>query len=233
MQLRSKLKKALEQRPVIYIDLESTVQKTQQTRLNKQLDNVTDVMDLLGGLDIGGSAAPTPVVSKSNAMDLLGDLLGTTSTSIPTYPNQTPRSNDPFQDLLGLSQLSPQQSPTRPPQAEIYSGNGLKISLEAKRDSQTTVLVKVSYQSLNKVVTNISLQVAVPKVNFVNKSLKLAMQPATSNQVLPNLPATQLLKIENPNKASIKIRCKLSFVVDGRTVNEMVDFDRFDSSLWA
>ena len=190
-------------------------------------------MDLLGGLGIGGSATPTPVVSKSNAMDLLGDLLGTTSTSIPTNPSQPPRSNDPFQDLLGLPQPSAQQSPTRPPQAEIYSGNGLKIALEAKRDSQTTVLVKVSYQSLNKVVTNISLQVAVPKVNFVNKSLKLAMQPATSNQVLPNLPATQLLKIENPNKAAIKIRCKLSFVVDGQTVNDMVDFDRFDSNLWA
>ena len=59
------------------------------------------------------------------------------------------------------------------------------------------------------------------------------MQPASSTQVLPNMPATQLLKIENLTRTAIKLRCKISFTVEGRTINEMVDFDRFDSSLWA
>lgn len=133
--------------------------------MQKEVDGMTDVMDLLGGLDIGGSVAATPTSTvKPNAMDLLSDLLGNPS-NLSQPPK--PRTSDPFQDLLGLAQPAPQQPAQQQSSLKLYSANGLNISLATKKESPTVCLIKVTFQSNDKLVSGISFQVAVPKVFII------------------------------------------------------------------
>lgn len=179
-------------------------------------------MDLLGDLNMnptssalisndsvmGNSAKPATVV------DLLGDLFSATPVPLPIV-------------ALNLN------SPGSEPGAVCYNKNGLLISFVTQRKNNG-IQVAVNFSSTGSVpVTNISFQVAVPKVMIiVIETLKLTMHPASTNQVTSGSIATQLMDIENPTNVPIRLRIKLGFL-GAVSIEEMVDFSNFDPSLWS
>ncbi len=59
------------------------------------------------------------------------------------------------------------------------------------------------------------------------------MQPASSSTISPGHSASQVMIIDNPSQAVIKLRIKISFhSVEGK-IDEVIDFMGFDESLWA
>ena len=76
-------------------------------------------------------------------------------------------------------------------------------------------------------VGNVMFQTAVPK------SLELKLMPASSSVLPPAnpmagpTPVTQIMLISNPTKVPIKIRFKLSYVVNGQQVDDMGETDKF------
>ncbi|KAJ3106069.1 clathrin associated protein complex large subunit [Phlyctochytrium planicorne] len=200
-----------------------------------------NIMDLLGGLGIGGSApiAATTTASKpaGGAADLLGDLFGAGPTSSVTATATAAPKADPLGDLLGGGFSAPAASPSFAGLApspggsksyQCYSKNGLTINLAATRESNGTVLaLAAGFESSGANISNLSFQVAVPK------TLKLQMFPASGTSVSLGQTVSQNLKIENPSKIAVKLRLKISFQSNGSPVEEVVDFAGFDASLWA
>ncbi|KAJ3272010.1 clathrin associated protein complex large subunit [Terramyces sp. JEL0728] len=96
-----------------------------------------DIMDLLGGL-VPAATTVSPVRANSNAVDLLGDLFGSTPTPAPT-----PVSYQPL---------------------KCYEKNGLLVTLLPNKESPTVTQVKANF-SATTTINNLLFQVAVPK-NF-------------------------------------------------------------------
>ncbi|KAI8898318.1 adaptin N terminal region-domain-containing protein [Globomyces pollinis-pini] len=186
-----------------------------------QVTQKDDIMDLLGGLNLTGSAptaipalqATQPQVQTQATVDLLGDLFG----SGPTPPVQSPNKQEP-------TPLS-NPSPTYPP-IKCYEKNGLVVTLTPIKESSTITQIKATFYATVS-ITNLLFQVAVPK-NF-----KLLMQPASSSNITPNGQAFQLMKIENSTKTTIRLRIKLSYTVDNQNIDEIAEFGSFDPSLWS
>ncbi|TPX35074.1 hypothetical protein SmJEL517_g02482 [Synchytrium microbalum] len=238
-----------------------------------------NVMDLLGGISLGGAPAPaqtTPSMMAPSSMrpattDLLGDIFGggssgsnsLSSTGMSGMPGMSPMSStsspsskqqqqsiDPLAGLFGPTP-TPSSAPSRPiitamPVAPVaamaspslatrqdyicYDKSGLKITLSPTKDAMG-MNVDVGVVFANTSIATISamvFQVAVPK------SLRLQMQPPSSTVLPPGSSATQQMRIENPTKAAIRLRLKVSFQANGAVAaDEIVEFSGFPASLWA
>lgn len=123
-----------------------------------------DIMDILGGLNLTGSAsAPSPVVTKANTVDLLGDLFGSGPTSSPGKS----QSSQGVLDLLGSVPASVPApvaavTPTFSTVA-CYEKNGLLVALLPFKESPIITQIKATFTSSVN-ISNLLFQVAVPKV---------------------------------------------------------------------
>ncbi|KAI8928396.1 Coatomer/clathrin adaptor appendage, Ig-like subdomain-containing protein [Entophlyctis helioformis] len=189
-------------------------------------------MDLLGGIGLGGPVSSgSGAAAQSKPADLLGDLFGGGGGGIGVSTSSAAPAVDPLAGLFGgSSAVSPLSvSASAPKTYTCYNKHGLVITLAPTRDSPTSIVILSTFTNTGGVgvVTNLSFQVAVPK------SLKLAMQPASSSTVEIGQSATQSMRIENPTKAVVRLRLKVVFAVSGQPVDEIVEFSSFDASLFA
>lgn len=58
------------------------------------------------------------------------------------------------------------------------------------------------------------------------------MQPPSGNTVSATTSVTQLMKIENPTKVTIRMRIKLSYSLATGPVDEIVECSNFDPKLF-
>ena len=113
-------------------------------------------MDLLGGLDLSGSAslsapvmaASAPTAKPSTGVDLLGDLFGSGPASAAT------------------AAVAPVVAQTFAP-IKCYEKNGLVVTLTPFKELPTLTQIKAVFTSFSgSEISNILFQVALPKVAF-------------------------------------------------------------------
>ncbi|KAJ1564034.1 clathrin associated protein complex large subunit, partial [Cladochytrium tenue] len=204
--------------------------------------NVNNIMDLLGGLGSTPAAAKTTAPLAGGATnDLLGDLFGGTPAAKPSGSAFSPTSGAAASalasDLLGVgvggaSPTSASAAAGVPRSYVAYERNGLKVTLAARReDSGRAMAVRATFEhaagSPGGTVTGLAFQVAV------TKQLRLTMQPPSGNMVPAGGSATQVMRIENPSRAPVKLRMKISFALGGKQIEDIADFAGFDQALWA
>ena len=74
-------------------------------------------------------------------------------------------------------------------------------------------------------MSDFSLQAAVPK------SMQLEILAASSTDILAGGSISQVLKVNNPNKAVVKMRLKVSFQRDGQVVQDQGEVSNFPAAL--
>ncbi|XP_057714156.1 AP-1 complex subunit gamma-like 2 [Corythoichthys intestinalis] len=162
-------------------------------------NQVCDLLDLLGDSEksIQGGTAP---IQPINAAKLAGgDLL----------------------DLLGGFEHTPL---TPAPAVTVYENNGvtLTLSCEKQSDCGLTVTLRGSNSS-DSDVSSFALQAAVPK------SIDLHMK-APSGDTLPargSSQVTQLVFLNNPSKANLRMRIRISYTSQGSFIQDTVQVDSF------
>nr|CAD7427264.1 unnamed protein product [Timema monikensis] len=212
------------------------------------------LLDLLEGPDAGGKSdvrPPEPIKQPTTNIDLL-DLLGGLDLGSPTPEGQNPPPPLPVQNngLFNINQSSnflvdgllgsPSEvtnskyfhfyyfSPALP-RITAYEKNGLKItfSLERQQDNSSTTIITMS--AVNDSLSPISeflFQAAVPK------TFQLQMLSPSGTVLSPAGLVTQVLKITNPNKAPLRMRIRVSYSVDGLTVQDQAEVNNFPAESW-
>nr|CAD7401522.1 unnamed protein product [Timema cristinae] len=201
------------------------------------------LLDLLEGPDAGGKSdvrPPEPIKQPTTNIDLL-DLLGGLDLGSPTPEGQNPPPPLPVQNngLFNINQSSnflvdgllgsPSEVTNTLPRITAYEKNGLKItfSLERQQDNSSTTIITMS--AVNDSLSPISeflFQAAVPK------TFQLQMLSPSGTVLSPAGLVTQVLKITNPNKAPLRMRIRVSYSVDGLTVQDQAEVNNFPAESW-
>jgi AP-1 complex subunit gamma-1 len=197
--------------------------KTTSTSTTKQMPSNT-LDDLLGGISSSSSTQVPATSTKSNSVDLLGDLLGSSNTT--NASNSTSSPINLMNSLTSPSLTSPTNSlsnnvPTRKTYT-AYDKNGLKLEFIPKQEPNNITVVKGTFSSSTSTFNQINLQIAV------QKALRLQMNQPSGNSVSPGNNVVQFFKLLNPNKVPIKLRLKISYQLSsGQVINEIVEFNSF------
>ena len=111
----------------------------------------------------------------------------------------------------------------------LLSKGGLSIDLDIEYPAGDASAIKAlaSFSnSLNSAMTMLTFRVAVPK------SLQLQLHPQSGQGIaaFSRRSVTQLMEIKNPLKQQpVRIRYHVSYVVEGRTIEEQGEFNQFPS----
>nr|CAD7258477.1 unnamed protein product [Timema shepardi] len=185
---------------------------------------------ILGGLDLGsptpeGQNPPPPLPVQNNGLFninqssnfLVDGLLGSPSEVTNTV------------ELNTTSALANYATEAALPRITAYEKNGLKItfSLERQQDNSSTTIITMS--AVNDSLSPISeflFQAAVPK------TFQLQMLSPSGTVLSPAGLVTQVLKITNPNKAPLRMRIRVSYSVDGLTVQDQAEVNNFPVESW-
>ncbi|KAF6035374.1 AP1G1 [Bugula neritina] len=193
-----------------------------------------DILDLLGGTSSTSAPAMNSNPALNNPMDLLSSLgLGTAPTTTPT-PNimsAQPPSMMSYdftgQGLLGDGTNGEASSILS---MEGYNKNGLVINFDFSRQpgsTDLTVTMTAVYNGSTE-ITDFVFQAAVPK------SFRLDLQPPSGNKIaafgMGNV--TQKMLIKNPNKQQLKLRLRLQYKLEGKTVSEIDDVKNIPEATW-
>ncbi|KAI8368059.1 adaptin N terminal region-domain-containing protein [Blakeslea trispora] len=188
--------------------------------------------DLLADL-FGGSSQPSvpstapapapaaPATMSHDLMDLLGGGGNTMSSPSPQYtaPNNN---NNTTTSTTGLDSFA---SPTQAPGYEAFAKHGLNIRLVPSRDRNNPNIINIQILFMNDgsqgVISNLQFQAAVPK------SQRLQLNTASSSTVAPNTTEKQLMRINNPQQTTVKLRLRISYDVGGEKMDEIAQYGPF------
>ena len=200
------------------------------------------LMDLLGDLDMSGGVVTNPMSTVSATNNALLDGLGLnnnnglqSSSSIVPNPGGGQNSLDILLNspsLLTNSNLTEKQpSSSGIPNFVGYDKNDISITFRFDRPTSTGLIVMnlniVNNSSVT--VTDFYLQAAVPK-----SMNGLEILAASSTNIEANGGAIQqVLKVNNPNKAEMKLMLKVSCKKGGVPVNDQHKVDNFPAELTA
>nr|GAT46773.1 gamma-adaptin [Mycena chlorophos] len=193
--------------------------------------------DLLRELLGGGSdqaVSPSPAATRS-AVDDIMSLFGP-SPSSPAAPAPAPTAvptSNPMSMFDNIASAPPPAAPVAPAQSRLtsypaYERNDLKITLTPQTNPTQpgTVMILARFQVTgSSPATDVTFQAAVPK------SQQLQMLPLSNSNISPGAVETQKLKVVAPVGSAIRLRIKLSFAVNGRVVQDQVDFSGFPPGL--
>ena len=172
------------------------------------------LLDLLGDLDL--SATPNnPPAPTNPSLNILDGL----STPAPTQPVGVNSLDDLLNNVNNVSKV---------PSFVGYNKNDISITFQCDRPSPSGLIV----MNLNIVntgsipVQEFYLQAAVPK------SMQLEILAAPKNSMEAHGGSiSQVLKVNNPNKAVLKMRLKLAFNRDGQALLEQGEVSNFPPDL--
>ncbi|CAL8347801.1 unnamed protein product [Merluccius merluccius] len=171
--------------------------------------------------------APQPASQVCDLLDLLSgpDEPSLPGTTLGPASSMTGSAGGDLLDLLGGLELTP-TLPTVPAAVTVYEKSGvcLKLSCERPLDASQTITLTATNASDHD-ITAFTLQAAVPK------NVQLQMK-APSGDALParsSASVTQTVLLHNPNKVSLKMRVRLSYISQGSTVQDTVQIDSFPS----
>jgi len=196
------------------------------------------LLDLLGdGLPIeSGAPVVQPTTEPSSSlMDLLGDL--DTGSSVPDsnpLPVLAPNSSG-LNDLLGMDDATPAPAPALTqagiPPITAYEKNGLSLQFDFDTTSlsQNNVfgVTMTARNTQPSPMTDFVFQAAVPK------TFKLQLQPPSGNILPPSNSGviTQPMMVANPSKEPVRMLLRLSYKLNGQTVQEQSQVDNFPLAL--
>ncbi|KAJ3029593.1 UNVERIFIED_CONTAM: clathrin associated protein complex large subunit [Siphonaria sp. JEL0065] len=199
----------------------STVSLSVASRPAEAQPAVAAVHDLLDiNFDLGpATAVPSTVSGGQNLAELFGGI-----SLVPTVATSSVGQPSVGADLM--SSLFSETTPTIPkaPTGELkqcFDKAGLKIYLAPTFPVGDKSVVDVTATFQNEgfsAVSNLSLQVAVPKI------LRLQINPPSSTFIPPSGNATQVMQIANPTLAVVKLRLKIGFLAGNEAVEEIVEF---------
>lgn len=199
--------------------------------------NLQESQNILDILDVGSPTQPTQPPPKSGVndlLDILGDVANVTSSTAPvSIPNTqpVPMGND-LMDLLGGSPISNQMNGGNGfPPMTAFNKNGLLVEFLIEKDISDPDVTSINIKATNSTQSPMSefvFQAAVPK------SFHLQLNPPSGNSVPPanSGSVTQLIKVKNPSKQTLRMRIKISYSHNGQTVTDMGEVNSFPATLW-
>ncbi|KAK3579009.1 hypothetical protein CHS0354_034806 [Potamilus streckersoni] len=211
----------------------TNAENKQQSTVQSESRNILDLLDV-GTSPVIPSKQEPP--SKSGGVDLL-DLLGGVASlaAEPAMPNLVPvaPSVNLIDGLIGpaapniLLNGSAGFSST----FTAFSKNGLLVEFACERDGGQPTVTSISMKATNSTPTPISefvFQAAVPK------SFQVQLESPSGNFIPPlnGGGVTQLIKVSNPQKQSIRMRIRLTYKHNGNSVTEMGEVNSFPPELW-
>lgn len=212
------------------ISEEGDVQKENKKNLQES-QNILDI------LDVGSPtqpAEPPPKSGVNDLLDILGDVANVTSSTVPvSIPNTqpVPMGND-LMDLLGGSPINNQMNGGNGfPPMTAFNKNGLLVEFFLEKDISDPDVTSINIKATNSTQSPMSefvFQAAVPK------SFHLQLNPPSGNSVPPanSGSVTQLIKVKNPSKQTLRMRIKISYSHNGQTVTDMGEVNSFPATLW-
>ncbi|KAL5260325.1 hypothetical protein ACHWQZ_G010447 [Mnemiopsis leidyi] len=144
---------------------------------------------------------------QDSLLNLIGGLVGDTPTPQQPAPASTAANNDLLMDLLGLDS-GPEPAPAIPPVTAVNK-QGLLVTFNLSRDNDKLKIVAESRNNTTTPITNYVFQAAVPR------SIQIALSAASSSTIAPNGTVHQEMMINNPTKATLKMRVKISYSSGG------------------
>lgn len=197
--------------------IDSSAPESQPASNTKGQDSL---LDLLGGLDMT-STSSNPIIPPNN--NLLDGLMN--SAPMPAMP-MTSTSSGGLDDLLS-NNLNGHSSNNSIPSLCGYNKNDISITFHFDRPDLNSINMNLNIvNSSPSLVSDFSLQAAVPK------SMQLEILAASSTEIGANGGSiSQVLKVNNPNKAAVKMRLKVSFVRDGQQVQDQGEVSNFPAVL--
>ncbi|CAH1959514.1 unnamed protein product [Acanthoscelides obtectus] len=189
------------------------------------------------------------MTNNTNNQDLL-DLLGLGPLGPPTVPptennngSQPPAMPAPL-DNGNLDFLAGGEGVFAPPvmnnvilekqlpQMTAYEKDGLRVIFGLEKPTAgsanpdtLTIHVTANNNTLSN-MTDFLFQVAVPR------TFQLQMMSPSGTTILPNGKVTQIIKVSNPSKNVLKMKVKLSYVIDGNPVNDQIEVNNFPVDIW-
>ena len=109
-----------------------------------------------------------------------------------------------------------------------YNKNDISITFHFDRPQPSLVVMnlRIVNSSLVDRVSDFTLQAAVPK------SMQVEIMAASSTDMSPNGGViTQILKVNNPNRAVVKMRLKVSYSRGGQQVLDQAEVSNFPPAL--
>ncbi|KAL0602803.1 AP-1 complex subunit gamma-like 2 [Plecturocebus cupreus] len=174
-------------------------------------------------------AAPAPTEPQaSQLLDLL-DLLDGASGDSQHPPLLDSSPGGALVHLLDLPCAPPPPAPI--PDLKVFEREGVQLNLSFIRPPENPALLLITVTATNSSesdVTHFVCQAAVPK------SLQLQLQ-APSGNIVPargGFPITQLFRILNPNKASLRLKLRLTYNHFGQSVQEIFEVNNLPVESW-
>ncbi|KAK6638408.1 hypothetical protein RUM44_008837 [Polyplax serrata] len=182
--------------------------KPENTRQN--ISNNQDLLDFLGGLEISNSDISSPV--------------GEPNRQVINNNNNVMHMNSSNLLMDGLF-----NNAIPNPTLTAYDKNGLKIIFNLERPSDspdTTVVSMVATNSTSSNFTEFLFQAAVPK------TLQLQMMTPSGTTIAPLGQLTQVLRLINPTKVALRMRIRISYVMEGNTIQDQTEVNNFPVESW-
>ncbi|KAF9178224.1 hypothetical protein BGZ51_008018 [Haplosporangium sp. Z 767] len=177
-----------------------------------------------------GSASGTGSPAFANSPLMQQNTFQSSQPTTPGYQAQVQSSalasDSAFGDFDFISNTGTAAS-SGPTTVVLLNKNGLLIEMDVEYPAGDASTIKVMVyfsNTLNSPMSMLTFRVAVPK------SLQLQLNPQSAQVVTPfsKRQVTQSMEIKNPTQQQpVRIRYHVSFVVDGRTIEEQGEFNQF------
>lgn len=173
----------------------------------------SDLLDLLGALDLSAAASAPPTVPAATLISSLGNL------TTPVVPD-------------GIASRQPVLPTTNGiPPMTVFEKDGLKLdfAFEKEPSSPQTAVIHLTAINLSSCpMTDFLFQAAVPK------TFQLQMLPPDGSIVQPNSSGCvkQTIKVTSPHKNPLRMRIRISYSVSGAQVLEQAEVSNFPTSVW-
>ncbi|KAK9693608.1 Adaptin N terminal region [Popillia japonica] len=193
------------------LDIVKTTNTTSQPITNS---NNQDLLDLLGGLDVS-PAIPT----TDTGLNFISE------NNNPTIAFNNTNSNFLTGDFFSTNTIKEKDVPT----LTAFEKNGLKIIFALEKLPDTSNTLSINVTATNTTLSNMTdflFQAAIPK------TFQIQMLSPSGTVIVPNGEITQVLRVMNPNKSVLKMRVRISYTIDGTTVQEQTEVNNFPNAIW-
>ncbi|XP_064467408.1 AP-1 complex subunit gamma-1-like isoform X2 [Ornithodoros turicata] len=183
-----------------------------------------DLLDLLGGLDLSA-----PSSHPAQSLPTLPSMVIGTASVPPSMPS-VPANVDSSSFMDGLLNGPPPSTNGIPPMT-AFEKDGLRLdfAFEKPQDNPLATVIHVTaLNSSSNTMTNFLFQAAVPK------TFQLQMLPPNGTVIQPNNSGSvkQTIRVVNPNKGPLRMRIRISYNINGSTVQEQAEVNNFPPSVW-